>query len=120
MRCATAMVLSFARGRARHVVRELVELDFRRDVEELAAHGALLPPRRRRVAIRDAIDARIRVLANLLPELAPDDVLRAAIERACAAYAARAPSSIDGEIAWTIALHDLGTLAAPASRIGGR
>lgn len=110
MRGAPAIVLSFARGRARRVARELVELEFRLDVEALTGSGALRLIRPQRDELRREIDRRVRVLAALVPELDPADALRRLIEHACRAYHARgaqAEPARDPEIDWALALHAL-------------
>jgi hypothetical protein len=113
---AGAIVLSFARGRARHVARELVDLEFRMDVESLTANGALRLLRPQRDQLRREIERCVRLLGELAMELDPADALRQLIERTCRSYHARGAAHADGrespEIAWALALHDLETATA--------
>lgn len=108
---SSAIVLSFARGRARRVARELVDLEFRLDVEQLTGSGALRLLRPQREALRREIDRRVRTLAALAADLDPRDALRSTIEHACRCYRARGILSIEGshdpEIDWALALRAL-------------
>lgn len=107
------MVLSFARGRARHVARELIDLEFRLDVEELTASGALRLQRWERDVLRREIGVRVRDLARLAHALHAEDAVRGAIERTCGCYVARLAHADDPddapapEIEWAQALSDL-------------
>lgn len=107
------MVLSFARGRARRVARELIELEFRLDVEELTADGALRLLRTERDLLRREIGVRVRELARLGSDLGKTDPVRGAIERTCGCYVARLACADDPEegpepeIEWALALCEL-------------
>jgi hypothetical protein len=104
---SSAMILSFARGRARRVARELIELEFRLDVDAITAYGALALLRTEREGLLREVDAHVRDLAALALELDPADALRSAIDRACACYVARRDGRFDREIAWVRSLRIL-------------
>lgn len=111
---APAMVLSFARGRARHVARELVDLEFRLDVEQITASGAIRLVRTERDQLRRALEQRLALLATLAEEMHESDALRGAIFVARAAYERRGAIVLgrsfglaDPEIVWARALFAL-------------
>jgi hypothetical protein len=116
----SAKILSFARGRARRVARELVALEHSLDVEELGVGGVLRLRRSIRDALAREIDRRVRLLAELGGAIAFGDRLRGAIERACATYTLRQTARADigervvagVEVAWVRALFDLERAAA--------
>ena len=114
---SNGMVLSFARGRARRIARELIDLEFQLDVEELTVNGALRLLRAHRDVLRREIDRRIRTLAELLPALDPADALRAVIADTCRSYHARRAVALEDEpnpeIDWALALHALEIAVAP-------
>jgi hypothetical protein len=109
----SGMVLSFARGRARHVARTLIDLEFRLDVEELTANGALRLLRPTSDVLRREIGERLRELASLAHTLDSEDAVRGAIERTCGCYVARLAWEHDPdegpppEIEWAQALSEL-------------
>lgn len=125
------MVLSFSRGRARHVAREVIDLEFRLDVEALTAGATMRVLRTERVLLLRELARRIGLLAQLARDLDETDALREAIERTCECHEARGlrrarsrwaagaaarwaspeastgASLDDQELAWALALRDL-------------
>ncbi|AKF07205.1 hypothetical protein [Sandaracinus amylolyticus] len=107
----TAMVLSFARGRARHVARQLLDLEFRLDLEALTTPAGLRPLRTYEHELRREIARCVRDLERLADTLDLKDALREAIVRTCDCYDARiltraAPGS-DADVSWALSLREL-------------
>lgn len=107
----SAMVLSFARGRARRVARDLLELEFRLDLEAMKTPARRGPLRSQEYALRRDVDRCVHQLAALSLELDHDDVLRGAIDRACICYdacvRAGAARSSAADVSWALSLREL-------------
>lgn len=107
----SAMVLSFSRGRARRVARELLELEFRLDLEAMKAPALRSRTGTREDTLRRDVERCLHELASLSQELDGEDVLRGAIVRACGCYDARARTGAArgsaADVSWALSLREL-------------
>lgn len=107
----SAMILSFARGRARRVARELLELEFQLDLQAMKTPARRGPLRSHEDALRRDVARCVHQLAALSQELDHDDVLRGAIHRACVCYdacvQAGMPRSSAVDVSWALSLREL-------------